>query len=332
MPVGVLITAAALFRLRGAARMKMGAVALGLWFFVMGPLVLWTYLHTGSPFGAAFAQFFGRTAYQPAVLQALEDSRRVNQTGLRNALYYAFQYLNGGSLALILFGAFTCCREWKRLAGLLLLVMLQIALIAKFLPHDFRFLGGLQYGLIAAGAIGFSSLWHLRVPVKWVAAASLLLIGPWLAAELYYARPFSAVVLGATTREDFLKRYVAFMDDFRALDKILPRNAGLYVPNNRIPAFYAPRPVIFTLTDWDQRTPLYRLLVEPSAEPFDISRLDPQTDLTCSEVVYRNPNAVVVAYRTPSREPVRDTVLVQRCVPDLGDKQVSRLNTRRRSK
>jgi hypothetical protein len=322
VPVGVVITAAALFRLRGVERMKMGAATAGLWFFMMGPLVMWTYIHTGSPFGAAFAQFFGHTAYQPAVLQTLENSRRAaNQTGLRHALYDVVQLLNGGSLALILCGAVTCCRQWKRLGGLLLLVVLQVALIAKFLPHYFRFLGGLQYGLLAAGALGLSPLWRARVPLKWVAGASLLLLGPWLAAELYYARPFVAVALGVTTREDFLKRYVSFMDDFRSLDKILPRDANLYVPyrgRTGMPNVYAPRPVIFTLADWDRRTHLYRLLVQPSGEPFDASRLEPQTSLNCSDVVYRNPDAVVMTYRTPNLEPVRGTVVVQRCLVEAG--------------
>jgi len=285
---------------------------------------MWTYIHTGSPFGAAFAQFFGRTAYHEAVLQALERSRRVNQTGLRNALFYAFQFLNGGSLALMLCGAVTCCRQWKRLGGLLFLVVLQVALIAKLLPHDFRFLGGLQYALLAAGALGLSPLWPARVPFKWVVGASLLLLAPWLAAELYYARPFAAVALGATTRDDFLKRYVAFIDDFRALDKVLPRDATLYEPDNSMPAFYAPRPVIFTLGDWDRRTSLYRLLVQPSGQPFDFSGLEPQTGLTCSDVVYRNPDAVVVAYRTPNREPVRDTIVVQRCHAEAGGQEMLR--------
>lgn len=320
VPIGVLITAAALFRLRGAERTKMGAVALGLWFFGMGPLVMWTYIHTGSPFGAAFAQLFGRTAYQPAVLQALENYRRIDQTGLLIALFFAAGFLNGGSLALILWGVVTCCRQWKQLGGLLLLVVLQVVLIARLLPHDFRFLGGLQFGLMTAGALGLSPLWRARAPFKWVAAASLFLLGPWLATEVYYARPFAAVTLGATTREDFLRRYVAFMDDFRALDRILPRDASLYVPNNRMPAVYAPRPVVFTLADWDRRTPLYRLLLQPAGGPYDTSELEPQTGLTCGEVVYQNPDAVVAAYRTPILEPERGPVVVQRCFADAKGK------------
>jgi hypothetical protein len=163
-----------------------------------------------------------------------------------------------------------------------------------------------------------------QVPLKWVAVASLLLLGPWLAAELYYARPFAAVALGTTTRVAFLKRYVPFMDDFRALDKILPHDANLYVPDNRMPAVYAPRPVIFTLADWDSLTPLYRLLVQPSGHPFDASGLEPQTGLTCSNVVYRNPNAIVTAYRTPNRDPERDVVVVQRCLVETGGQEMLR--------
>jgi hypothetical protein len=334
VPIGIVMTAAALFLQRGAARVKMGAVAAGLWFAVMGPLVIWTYVHTGSPFGAAFAQLFGRTAYQPAVLQALEDARHfvsVHPDGkihaavvppgwlLRKTLFRAVQLLNGASVALMLCGAVICCRLRGGLAGLLFLVVLQVALIATLLPPDFRFLGGLQYGLLAAGALGLSPLWRAPLPFKWVAGTSLLLLGPWLAVELYYARPFAAVTLGVTTREDFLKRYVPFMDDFLALDKIVPRDADLYVPNNRMPAVYAPRPVIFTLADWDRRTPLYRLLVRPSGEPVGaLGLVESQASLTCGDVVYRNPDAVVAAYRTPNIGPERAPVVVQRCVVAAG--------------
>jgi hypothetical protein len=343
VPVGVVITASALFLLRGEARMKMGAVAAGLWFFVMGPLVVWTHIHTGSPFGAAFAQFFGRTTYQPAVLQALKNTRNTVRfqvhdgklyaealplwAPLLDALFGAVKLLNGGSLALILCGAVTCCLQWKRLAGLLFLVVMQVVLIIRLLPIDYRFLGGLQYGLLAAGALGLSALWRTRLPFKWVAPASLLLLGPWLAAELYYARPFAAVALGWTPREYFLERYVPFIADFRVLDKILPRDAKLYAPNNRVPAVYAPRPVIFTLADWDRQTPLYRFLVQlvrPGTWWFQ-NVLEPQTGLICGDVLYRNSDAVVMAYRTPNIESDRATVVVQQCLAEAGGQESLRL-------
>ena len=117
------------------------------------------------------------------------------------------------------------------------------------------------------------------------------------------------------------------MDDFRALDKILPREASLYMPYNGMtapPAVYAPRPSIFTLADWDRRTPLYRMLVQPFGQVFDASLLEPETGVTCSEVMYRNPNAVVVTYRSPNRAPLRGTVVVQRCPVETGDQNMLR--------
>lgn len=318
VPVSVVISVFALFRLRGSERMKMGAVVLGLGFFVMGPLTLWTYIHTGSPFGAAFAQYFGHTAYQPAVLRALEGNRILNQVGLLIGLSDTVQFLNGGGLALMLCGAVTCCRQWKRLGGLLSLVVLQLVLIAKLLPHMFRYLGGLEYGLLAAGALSVSPLWRARVPFKWIAVASLFLLAPWLAVELYYARPIVAVSLGATTREDFLKRYVALMNDFQALDKILPREANLYPRNGRLPSVYSPRPMIFTVTDWDRRTPLYMLLTQPFGKPLNAHEMEPEAGVTCNDVVYINSNAVIETYRTPNRQPERGVVVVKRCLAEAG--------------
>ena len=314
IPIAALITVASILKLRGVRRSRTVLLAAGLWLSVLGPIVAWTYIHTGSFFGLAFAQHFKRTAYQPIAMHALA-SRQGNQGGWRLAGYGAIQMLNGSSLVLIAWGIFTCCRQWKRFAGLLFLVVVQIALIAIFLPHDFRFLGGLQYGLLAAGALGLSPLWLARVPVKWVVASGLVLLGPWLGAELYYARPFAALMLGGMTRDEFLKRYIAFADDFRTLDRVLPRDADLYVPNSRMPAVYAPRPVIFTLADWDGRAPLYRLLVQHSDDPADAGVVEPQTSLACGEVMYRNPNAIVFAYRTPNRASDRDTVVLQKCIP-----------------
>jgi hypothetical protein len=143
----------------------------------------------------------------------------------------------------------------------------------------------------------------------------IVLLAPWLVAEVYYARPFIAVTLGKSTRGDFLKRYVAFTDDFRELDKILPSDAVLYVPNDRSPAVYAPRPVIFTLADWERRTAVYMFLVLPFNESPDTSGVESPEGLSCGEVVYRNSNAVVAAYRTPDRAPERGTLAVRRCVP-----------------
>ena len=138
----------------------------------------------------------------------------------------------------------------------------------------------------------------------WMVPAALCV--PWLAVQAYYSIPFLKVVTGIVSRDDFLDRYVAFSKDFRALDRILPPDAVLYVQGARLPAYYAPRPVIFRLKDLRGRSPVYRFAVDQASRPGD--RI-----LSCTDAVYENPNAVTATYRTPGREPVRQTLRVERC-------------------
>ena len=164
-----------------------------------------------------------------------------------------------------------------------------------------------------AGAIAMAPSLNSAFSKKWMGAAAAILV-PWLAAESYYALPFIAADLGFTSREAFRARYVAFMEDFQKLDRILPKEAKLYVPNTRMPAFYAPRPVLFTLSDWDHRTPLYRFVVL-SPDDRSWTPIEPQDGLVCGDEVYRNNNAVVAAFRTPGRPSESGVVVVQGCQP-----------------
>jgi hypothetical protein len=129
---------------------------------------------------------------------------------------------------------------------------------------------------------------------------------PWLAVQAYYARPFIEVASGIVSRDSFLDEYAAFTEDFRALNRILPADAVLYVVNSRLPSYYAPRPVILTLRDLRGRRPLFRFAVGRDF-PLD------ESSLSCTETVYENPNAASTVYRTPGRAAVREPVKVERC-------------------
>jgi hypothetical protein len=129
---------------------------------------------------------------------------------------------------------------------------------------------------------------------------------PWLAIQVYYSIPFFKVVSGIVSRDAFLDQHLAFSEDYRVLDRILPADAVIYVQGPRSPVYYAPRPVIFRLKDLRGRSPVYRFAVDQASRPGD--RI-----LSCTDAVYENPNAVTATYRTPGREPVRQTLRVERC-------------------
>jgi hypothetical protein len=128
--------------------------------------------------------------------------------------------------------------------------------------------------------------------------------------QIYYARPFLEVALGIMTRNQFRERYVALTKDYEVLDRILPRDAILYVANGRVSLFDAPRPVVLTPLDLRHRAPIYRLTLK------DLPRkeiLDATSELSCDLIVYSDTNAVVEAYRLPGMLPKIGAVTVQSC-------------------
>ena len=130
---------------------------------------------------------------------------------------------------------------------------------------------------------------------------------PWLGVQVYYARPFVKVDLGFVSRDNFRDDFVAFSGDFRALDRLLPASAVLYVVNTRLPSYDAPRPVIFTLDDLRGRGPLYRFsVVEDDVPPSD----DP---LSCTDTLYQNRAAISEEYRTPGRAAKHEWLRVEQC-------------------
>lgn len=299
IPISAMLSACACWQLPRTAWPRVGLAAAAIWGLILGPLMIWSFVHTHSPFGAAFAGVFAATTYGPEVAQAMDVSRMAGRLGLGTVLYNTALRLNGLSIVIMLLGALACWRSRGMHRLFLIMILVQIGLIAALLPYDYRFLGGLQYGLLAAGMIAIAPHW----PRPGLRLAAIALLAPWLVAEAIYALPMMGVSLGLTTRAAFVDRYVAFAADFRALDRVLPPNAVLYVPERRIPSVYAPRPVITDRADWDHRSPLFAFTYDETANS------------GCGAVVYRNPAAVVQVFRTPGRPSYRAPLTVTRCAP-----------------
>jgi hypothetical protein len=278
-----------------------------MWGVFYGPIVLWATLNTGSPFGLATAELFHSHYFAPETIARYIYYTGLNKTGWISLLTWLAPSVSIGAIAALGILAYAAFRRGEGVFKIVLgLVLAQAVFIAWLLPQEFRFLGGLQYVvLILAAWVFWPSPLGIRLAARWW----LVLLGlcvPWLAVQIYYARPFINVVSGIEGRDDFLRKYVAFTEDFRALDRILPTKAVLYVVNSRLPSYYAPRPVIFTLEDLRGRAPLYRFTVGDDG-PAD------QNLLKCSATVYKNPDAVTVVYRTPGRAAEHEPLKVESC-------------------
>lgn len=281
-----------------------------------GPLVIWTWVQSGSPLGPVLAGRLGPSVYPPGQAEAvLGAMRQLNQGGpgafLQLALlnYSPLVWLgSAGCLATAL------CRGRRRalpspaparhaarvVAGASALLVLQGALVACCLPHDPRFLGGLQQALMlllpAAKRSRLGTL-PLRRALR---RAGLSLVALPLLLQAYWALPFAAVSLGLTPEWRFHRDYIALWEDYTRLDRLLPRDAVLLVPHYRINGFYAPRPVYYeTLADLPRtRHAVFWLQVRRPVNPVVIP-----APFRLGACVYRNDHARITCFRTPGRGP-----------------------------
>lgn len=305
----------------GTRTFKVIALALVPWIILHLPLMIWTYVQSGSFWGPVLANMFGPSVFPPRILQFIADLQAFNPGDFVPTLRYAaagFSPLFFISIGWILWTAFRGYKTSKLAAGLLLF---QGALVAWKFHFDIRFLGGMEYVTVLAavltvanadGSSNIAARWaeignRLADSRRWIVLFAAI---PWLGFQMYYARPFAGVVSGYITRSKFLERYVALTHDFEMLDRALPSDAVLYIADGRLPNFYAPRPVVLTPLDLRGRTSIYRLTIFPEA---DIEEIDAASSLKCEATIYQNDQAVIETYRTPGEAPEIGTVKVQNC-------------------
>jgi len=278
------------------------------WIIFYLPIMIWTWTQSGSPFGPMMAGAFGPSLYVPQEMQAALRYARDNfQPSLPSFLFAtAINYsplVWLGVLAAIV--ASTMDRASR--AGLAGLLLLQCGLILFLLPYDMRFLGGIHFGLlVVAGAFADDSVKRSFESPRLALAASGLLLLPWLAAQIYYARTFVPVALGLEQATAFYQRTIAYFDDYMILDRTLRPEDVLLAAEGHTSAVYAPRPIFFHSRDvpTDRRAVLFyagpdKRLSAVFAAPY---RLGP--------FVYTNKNAKAVMYRS-GREPTTASLEVR---------------------
>jgi len=260
------------------------------WVIFFCPIALWTWVHSGSPFGPMLALYERGEPVAP--------------------LMTVVQYTAAGYSPLVwlgVIGAIFGTDLSKHIRATLgFILALQCALIYWLLPHDARYLGGLHYGLlIAFAAFVTLDIQNRLASARAVAAACAMFLVPWLGIQSYYAKQFFPVSLGRE-KTAFYERYVAFYADYVKLDQLLPKDTVLLVQDFRLDAAYAPRPVFFNTADLPRgkRVVLFARAETIRAAAASLGRYKP------SELVYENAQAVAVTYRTPGKRPWTDSVQV----------------------
>lgn len=321
--VGSVLIAVKAIRLQEAERKVVAVIGLALfpWIVLHLPLMIWTFLASGSFWGPILPNLFAPSIFPASILQSAGELQAFNPGDLFPMIRYAvIEYSPIFFIAIpwLFWTALRGCRTSRLVGGLLLF---QGAIVAWKCHFDFRFLGGLEYVVVLAAFLTLSdSTVNTKVAGKWALLGKglaksrywilLLVAGPWLGSQIYYARPFAGVVSGLLPRDQFLERYVALHRDFEILDRMLPKDAVLYLADGRWANFYAPRPVVLTPFDLRGRAPIFRLTV---SEELKDEEINATSFLKCTQTVYSNEQAVIVTYRTPGVPPTLGPIRVQSC-------------------
>ena len=276
------------------------------WAIFYLPIAVWTWIHSGSPFGPMMAGTFGPSIYPLDRIQAaLRHARDGFQPSIANFLFT--MAVNYSPLVWLGVLGLVTGSDLPRAtrAGLAVVFVFQCGLICFLLPHEIRFLGGIHFGLLIVSVAHASDrVKQLFATSRAALMASIFFLLPWLAAQLYYAKQFFPVATGLE-RTAFYQRNVAYFDDYAALDRILPRDAVILAAEWHTSAVYASRPIFFDPFDLPEGKPAVLLYAGDKrytalvASPYKPGRL-----------IYRNADAKAVTYRS-GRAPTRAVLEVR---------------------
>lgn len=305
LPMAVGLHLVALTHIIGGqeARKRARTVAFSFlpWIVFYVPILIWTTWASGSPFGSMLTEIFPSKIFAPGEAgRAFAASLKENQVGLEAFLRDAVI-----GIPIIVWPLIVVFLVWFRsrkvAIPLGLIFLIQGLIIATSLPHQARFFGGLHYGLAILGTAAIAEFSRRQPLVKTIA---ILCIAPWMAAQIYYARPFLLAHLPGK-RADFQARYIPMLADFTALDGLLPENSQLLFSGVRGPSIYAPRRVVYDTRDLRPGDRAYLFHVEPAGT----THLPPR-GLAPATRIYANEASQIYTFRRPGVPPMRGRVTV----------------------
>ena len=262
----------------------------------MLPLMIWTAVHSGSPFGPLFEGITGPSPYFPNEARAFVEEYVAGPRGpipekIRN------EAVNFSPILWLSIAAFFLMRRYiavKPGVGFALLI-LQIVVILGWNTYDARYLGGVHYALMILFAMFLSR--ERRGPIlnqRWLAP---VLIVPWMILQAVYAAQFVRCIAHLQTKEEFLGQHVPLFDDFRALDRLLPKDSVLLSIPYGLASIYAPRPLYYHVLDVPPGKAVFLVSYDPEGV------IDLHGRFTAGEQVYENRAAVIATFRVPGRQP-----------------------------
>lgn len=264
------------------------------------PLVVYTWLESGSPFGAFLNSFF--TGKEP-IYDPYTEFRDGNLGYRGDFKEILFFLITKWSPLVWISWIFLPLKRIKFKSKLIIssILIVQFFVICAFLPNRPRHFGGFQYVALILIFIEIIPYIYLKFR-KFFVSLFLLSSLPWLFLDFYYALPLVSKAINSP--EKFKNDYIPFFYDFKEIDNLIEKNAQLLVVGTRLNHFHSPRKVYNNKVDIKARNlPTYLFLVGEK-------KLKNLEDFTLENKIYENLYAKKLCYRTPGKKCDKDKLSV----------------------
>lgn len=274
---------------------KRVVAGLAPWMLLIVPLLVWTWQQSGAPFGPMFSGWFEKSVYDSDAMGGVLERSRAKARQLTSAV--AVSSISGHSAAFWLLAIAGLFARQIPMTLSRCALMFQILLVATVLPLDLRFLGGTHVAIVILSGMNLPHHAVLRnVSKRGRRIVALVLLVPWFSVQLVYQLPFLGYMAGLKSHEDFCRQYIAMYDDFRRLDRILPKDASILSTGIRPNSIYFPRRILVRKVDVQGEHSLFLFACDLPRNQLD-ERVPAGYDI--GEKVYGNEIALLVASRVP---------------------------------
>lgn len=281
------------------------------------PIVIWTYLQTNSPFGLMLSQYFDTKIIDSHLVASTMQAEIVNTPTflehVKTALFH-FPYI------LLLSPFFFALSSHPKLIKVKILGISLAYLIILYtfdLLYHPRFWGNIPFTLLVLAVLGLPqnafSQWRMIPKTvflhRGIFALTLL---PYLVVSYYYLYYLQPFPINESSKVAYYKKFIPLYEDYKVLDKRLPKDACL-LTQNRLNLVHAPRRIFRDTLDVCHCQSIYAIQCDTLSLP--VSFPIQHQIYTLYSLVYQNREALITIYRTPNKKPKTGTLSVYKLRP-----------------
>ncbi len=269
------------------------------------PLLIYTWIESGSPFGPILASLFTGRDF---LIDPLNTSLKGDYIIRENITHILFLMFTKWSPLIWISWLILPHKIIKTQSKLTLsfVFLSQFFLIWMLLPNKPRHFGGFQYCALIILLAELAPYFYTRFK-KYSIMIFLTFSVPWLALDLYYSLPL--ISKSFFKSETFKRDYIPFYSDFLEVDKLIEEDSQILFIEPRINGFHSPRPIFMSEIDiHNKEKPTYLL----SFGTVDNKKL---TQFKLGLPIYQNPNAKKFCYRVPGKKCAETEIVLYKLNP-----------------